>query len=31
VQAGAFDKKEKASPLVVNLKNKGFIPTIIVE
>ena len=31
VQAGAFDKKEKAAPLVVKLKDKGFTPTIIIE
>jgi cell division septation protein DedD len=31
VQAGAFDAREKANPLVVKLKSKGFTPTVIVE
>ncbi len=31
VQVGAFDSREKASPLVVDLKRKGFTPTVIVE
>jgi len=30
-QAGAFDSREKAIPLVVKLKAKGFTPTIIAE
>jgi hypothetical protein len=31
IQAGAFDTKDKAVPLVAKLKAKGFSPTIIVE
>lgn len=31
VQAGAFDTKEKAVPLVVRLKAEGFSPAIIME
>ena len=31
IQAGAFDTKDKAVPLVAKLKAKGFSPTIIIE
>ena len=31
VQAGAFDSREKAKPLVVKLKNKGITPSVIAE
>jgi hypothetical protein len=31
VQAGAFDKKEKSSPLMAKLTSQGFTPTLIIE